>query len=88
MENELKKLSKKIKLISKKELAERLITNYSILNNGKYLGENGFLNYLVLQQFSNWFMAVKKNWKENITPLSTTDKCFDSEIIYNYGKEK
>ena len=61
MENELKKLSKKIKLISTKELAEGLITNYSILNNGKYLGENGFLNYLVLQQFSNWFMAVKKN---------------------------
>ena len=88
MENELKKLSKKIKLISTKELAERLITNYSILNNGKYLGENGFLNYLVLQQFSNWFMAVEKNWKENITPLSTTDKSFDSEIIYNYGKEK
>ena len=31
-------------------------------------------------------MAVKKNIKKSITRSSTTNKIFDSEIVYNYGK--
>ena len=49
VENELNELSKEVKLISTKELTEGLINNYSILNSGKYFGENESQNYLVLQ---------------------------------------
>ena len=48
-ENELNELSKEVKLISTKELTKGLINNYSILNSGKYFGENESQNYLVLQ---------------------------------------
>ena len=48
-ENELNELSKEVKLISTKELTKGCINNYSILNSGKYFGENESQNYLVLQ---------------------------------------
>ena len=48
---------------------------------------NHFLDTLHLKMVK----LVHGSWKEcqkSTTPPSTTDKSFDPEIIYNYGKEK
>ena len=41
VKNKLDDLSEKNKLISTKGLTKGFINNYSILNDGKYFGENG-----------------------------------------------
>ena len=74
-----------IKVTSTKGLTKGLINNYSILDSGKYFAVYQLQNYLVFQPFSRYLVGISD---ESITPLSTTDKSFDPEIIYNYDEAK
>ena len=60
-QNELDKLSGKVKLISTKWLTNGLMNSYSILNGGKYFGENRSEFNLVFQPFSRYLTS--KNGK-------------------------
>ena len=44
VKNKLDNISKKVELIPAKGLTKYLIKKYSILNGGKYFGENGLQN--------------------------------------------
>ena len=61
IQNELDKLSGKVKLISTKWLTNGLMNNYSILNGGKYFGKNRSEFNLVFQPFSRYLTS--KNGK-------------------------
>ena len=74
-----------------------MITNYSILSSGKYFSLYGSQIYLVSHLISSFFTSKigkiglwqsKGMSEESITPPSTTNNSFDTEIIYNYGKRK
>ena len=52
--NDLNKLSKKVKEISKKGLRKYLINKFSILNEPKYFSLGIFQNYLVFIPAKKW----------------------------------
>ena len=63
-------------------MPEGLISDYSILNGGKYFVKNGCQNYFDFQPFSRYFTSKngktgswqsKGMWEESAIPLSTID---------------
>ena len=68
--NELNKLSKKVKAISRNRLTKDLIDKFSILNGAKYFSWGIFQNYLVFtraKKYIKYFTGTTciESWKSN-----------------------
>ena len=94
MKKKLNDPAEKVKLVSTKGLTKDLINNYSILNGGKYFGENGSENYLVFQPCFTYLTRTddkivlwqsKEMSEESIAPPSTTNYRFAAKRIGKYS---
>ena len=96
VENELSKLSEKVKLISTKGLIKDLMNGYSICNGAKYLIKDGPQNCIIFQPFLKYFYASRITvnvrimvWKskglsdESIKLLATPDNSLKSKLYYS-----
>ena len=96
VENELNKLSEKVKLISTKGLIKDLMNGYSICNDAKYFIKDGPQKYIIFQPFLKYFYASRITvnvkvmvWKskglsdESIKLLVTPDNRLISNLYYS-----
>ena len=95
IENELDKLSEKVRAISTKGLTKDIINGYKILNGARYLSSGVFQKYLIFSSNEKYFRFLtstsqvwswksegfSEKWIENIT---TPDSNFTPTLINYY----
>ena len=95
VENELNKLSKKVKAILTKGLTKDLINGYKTLNGIRYFSSGTLQNHLIYflcKKYFTFFNNISKvlSWKtiglseESIENISATDSNFASTLINYY----
>ena len=95
VENELDKLSEKVKVISTKRLTKELINKFDILNGAKCFSSGIFQNYLVFmpaKKYVKYFSGTTRidSWKsngmseENIKNITKLDSIFTSTFVDHY----